>query len=142
MTQITFLHGAHDRLQAIVQWLNQATSLGKRILVYAPVGERSEQLNRLLWMHPPTGFLPHCFADDRLASETPVVIASTLDQPLHDECLLNLSDVVPPGFSRFQALIEVVSTEEDVKLPGRDRFRFYRERGYPLEARDIAGGLG
>lgn len=140
MTQITFLHGAPDRLQAIVQWLNLAGSRGKRILVYAPVGERSEQLDRLLWMQPATGFLPHCFAADKLASETPVVIASALDQPLHDECLMNLSDDIPPGFSRFQELIEVVSTEESVKLSGRDRFRFYRERGYPLEAKDISGG--
>lgn len=140
MTQITFLHGAPDRLHAIVQWLNLSCSQGKRVLVYAPPGERSEQLNRLLWMQPATGFLPHCFADDKLASETPVVIASALDQPPHDECLLNLSDAIPPGFSRFQELIEVVSTEENVRLSGRDRFRFYRERGYPLEARDISGG--
>lgn len=142
MTQITFLHGVHDRLQAVAQWLNLASSQGRRILVYAPAEDRGEHLSRLLWMQPATGFLPHCFANDKLASETPVVISSVLDGPLHDECLLNLSDEVPPGFSRFQELIEVVSTEEGVKLPGRDRFRFYRERGYPLEARDISGGLG
>lgn len=141
MTQITFLHGAHDRLQAVAQWLGVACNQGKRVLVYAPAGEHGEQLDRLLWMHPANGFTPHCRADHKLAAETPVILASALDNPQHDECLLNLSDEIPPGFSRFQQLVEVVSTEESVRLPGRDRFRFYRERGYPLDARDISGGL-
>lgn len=142
MTQISFLHGAHDRLQAVAQWLGIASHQGRRVMVYVPVGERREQLDRLLWIHPANGFTPHCLADDKLAAETPVVLAAALEHPLHDECLLNLSDEIPPGFSRFQQLVEVVSTEESVRLPGRERFRFYRERGYPLEARDISGGLG
>lgn len=141
MTLITFFHGAHDRLQAIAQWLNHINGEGQRVLVYAPSAEQSQQLSRLLWMQPATGFLPHCPDDDKLAAETPVVIASSMDHSPHDDVLVNLSDQIPPGFSRFQAMIEVVSTEEGVRLSGRDRFRFYRERGYPLEVRDISGGL-
>ncbi|MDP1609474.1 MAG: DNA polymerase III subunit chi [Sulfuritalea sp.] len=141
MTKITFLHGARDRLQAVAAWLGQASSEGKRVLVYVPAGERGEQLDRLLWIQPATGFTPHCRADNSLAAETPVVLASALDHPLHDECLLNLSDEVPSGFSRFKELIEIVSVEDADKLPGRERFRFYRERGYPLENRDISGGI-
>jgi len=26
-------------------------------------------------------------------------------------------------------------------VPARERFRFYRERGYAIDARDISGGL-
>ncbi|BAO30491.1 DNA polymerase III subunit chi [Sulfuritalea hydrogenivorans] len=141
MTQITFLHGALDRLQAVAAWLAQAGREGKQVLVYVPATERSEHLDRLLWTHSATGFTPHCRAGDKLAAETPIILASDLDHPLHDECLLNLSDEVPPGFSRFQQLIEIVSAENDDKLPGRERFRFYRERGYPLEANDISGGI-
>ena len=141
MTQITFLHGARDRLLAIAAWLAHASSEARRVLVYVPAGERSEQLDRLLWTHPPTGFTPHCRADDNLAAETPIVLASELDSPLHDGCLLNLSNEIPPGFSRFQQLVEIISIEDGDRLPGRERFRFYRERGYPLEARDISGGV-
>jgi len=141
MTQITFLHGARDRLRAIATWLGNASSEGTRVLVYVPAGERSEQLDRLLWTQPATGFTPHCRAEDKLAAETPTLIASELDNPPHDGCLLNLSDEIPPGFSRFQQLIEIISVEDDDRLPGRERFRFYRERGYPLEARDISAGI-
>lgn len=139
MTQITFLHGAHDRLQSVAAWLAQAFQAGQSVLTYVPATERSEQLDRLLWMHPATGFTPHCRAGDRLANETPIILASDLDNPPHDGCLLNLSDEIPPGFSRFQQLIEIVSADDRDRLPGRERFRFYRERGYPLETRDISG---
>lgn len=141
MTQIIFLHGARDRLQAAAAWLALARSEDKPVLVYVPAGERSEQLDRLLWTHQATGFLPHCRANDKLAAETPIVLATELDNPPHDGCLLNLSDQIPPGFSRFQQLIELVSADDGDKLPGRERFRFYRERGYPLEARDISKGF-
>lgn len=141
MTQISFLHGAHDRLQAVAAWLGQANGDGRSVLVYVPHGERGEQLDRLLWTHPATGFVPHCRAEEALASETPIVLASKLESPLHDDCLLNFSDEIPPGFSRFQHLIEIVSIEDADRLPGRERYRFYRERGYPLEARDISRGI-
>lgn len=141
MTQITFLHGARDRLEAVVAWLARAGREGKPVLVYVPLAEQGNTLDRLLWTQPATGFAAHCRAGDTLAAETPIVLAADLDHPLHDECLLNLSDEVPPGFSRFQQLIEIVSADDNDKLPGRERFRFYRERGYPLEARDISEGV-
>ncbi len=141
MTQISFFHGARDRLQAVVAWLARACSDGRQVLVYVPAGERSEQLGRLLWTHPATGFLPHCRTSDPMAAETPILLAAELDKPPHDKCLLNLSNEIPPGFSRFQHLIEIISVEDEDRLPGRERFRFYRERGYPLENRDISGGM-
>jgi DNA polymerase-3 subunit chi len=141
MTKISFLHGARDRVFTVAAWLAQASNAARPVLVYVPDGDQGEQLGRLLWTQPPTGFTPHCQAGSRLAAETPIVLAATLDHPLHDGCLVNLSDEIPPGFSRFQQLIEIVSVEEGNRLAGRERFRFYRERGYPLDARDIAQGV-
>lgn len=141
MTEISFLHGAHDRIQAIATWLGRTGIGSRKVLVYAPRGEQREQLDRLLWTHPATGFVPHCMDGDKLATETPIVLTAKLDNPLHDECLVNLSDEIPPGFSRFRQLIEIVSVDDADRIPGRERFRFYRERGYPLEARDIAEGI-
>jgi DNA polymerase-3 subunit chi len=141
MTQISFLHGARDRLQAVAAWLGQASAEGRNVLVYVPWGEYSTQLDRMLWTQVPTGFVPHCSSEDELAAETPIVLAGKLDNPPHDDCLVNLSDEIPPGFSRFQRLIEIVSVADSDRLPGRERFRFYRERGYPIDARDISEGL-
>ncbi len=132
MTKVLFFHGAGDRLQAAVAWLSDSYRQHKPVLVYAPDPVIAERLDRLLWTHPSTGFLPHARTDDPLARETPVLIASHLETLPQEECLLNLSNEVPPGFSRFSELVEIVSDGGDDRLPARDRFKFYRERGYDL----------
>lgn len=141
MTRIQFLHSAPDRLAAAAAWLRQAWQRREPVLVYVPDRGAAEQLDRLLWSQPATAFVPHCAADSALAAETPILLASRLDEPPHDRCLLNLGDELPPGFSRFEDLVEIVSTADADRLPARERFKFYRERGYALEARDIAMGL-
>lgn len=141
MTRIEFLHDAPDRMAAAADWLRQAWRKRRPVLVYVPERHTAEQLDRLLWTQPATGFLPHCGADSPLATETPIILAATLEQLPHDRCLLNLGNELPPGFSRFEELIEVVSTADADRLPARERFKFYRERGYAIEARSIAAGV-
>ncbi|MCF8198507.1 MAG: DNA polymerase III subunit chi [Sulfuritalea sp.] len=138
MTQITFLHGARDRLQAVAAWLALASSKSRKILVYVPDRETSDKLDRLLWVHQASGFTPHCLGNDPLAAQTPIILASDTDNPPHDEFLLNLSDSIPPGFSRFQQVVEIVCIADESKQLGRERYRYYRERGYPLEAREFS----
>ncbi len=137
MTRILFLHGASDRLTAAARWLADATLAKRSVVVFAPQPEIAERFDRLLWTQPATGFLPHCRADSPLATESPIVIAGDLDTLPHDQALLNLGAEVPPGFARFEELIEVVSTADADRQPARERFRFYRERGYAPESRNL-----
>lgn len=148
MTRIFFLHGAADRVQAAAQWLQRAwqervvkSANGLALLVFAPAAETAERLDRLLWTQPALSFVPHCRVDAPLAAETPILIADRLDDPPCDACLLNLSNELPATFSRFEVLIEVVSQDDAVRLPARERFRFYRDRGYAIENHDISGGV-
>ncbi|MBL8487541.1 MAG: DNA polymerase III subunit chi [Rhodocyclaceae bacterium] len=141
MTRIQFFHGAPDRAQAAASWLAAAHARGDRVIVYVPDAARADQLDRLLWTHPPTGFLPHCRAGEPLAEETPVIIDRTLEAACRDECLLNLSDELPPGFARFREVVEIVSREEPVVRAARERFRFFRDRGYELANEDISQGF-
>jgi DNA polymerase-3 subunit chi len=140
MTHVSFLHGAADRIQSAAQWLQLAWARRQTVLVYVPDSEVANRLDRLLWTQPQLAFVPHCRADNALACETPILLTDQLDEPPHDGCLMNLSNELPPTFSRFQELVEIVSTDDSDRLPARDRFKFYRERGYPLDSRDIAGG--
>lgn len=141
MTRIQFLHGAPDRLAAAAEWLRQAWQRRQPALVYVPRAEQADRLDRLLWIQPATSFVPHCSIESSLATETPIVLARTLDQVPFDGCLVNLGDELPSGFARFEQLVEIVSTDDADRLPARERFRFYRERGYELDARDISGGV-
>jgi DNA polymerase-3 subunit chi len=141
VTHIQFLHSAPDRLAAAAEWLRQAWQRRQPVLVYVPRAEEADRLDRLLWTQPAIGFIPHCSSASSLATETPIVLTRSLDQVPHDGCLVNLADELPPGFSHFEELVEIVSTADANRLPARERFRFYRERGYAVDARDISGGV-
>ena len=45
---------------------------------------------------------------------------------------------VPPGFSRFTSLIEIVGQVDDERQAGRERARFYKDRGYEIKFFDLA----
>jgi DNA polymerase-3 subunit chi len=141
VTRIEFLHGAADRIQSASLWLQQAWGQRQQVLVYVPDEEQATRLDRILWTQPALSFVPHCRANSPLSSETPILLTNQLDTPPQESCLLNLSDTLPPTFSRFERLIEIVSVEDADRLPARERFKFYRERGYAIDSRDISGGL-
>lgn len=138
MTQIFFYHNAADRIAATVALIGKAFAQKKALLIYAPDAEVAGTLDRQLWMQPPTGFVPNVRGDSPLAGETPVLITDTLDSPAQDERLFNLSTDVPPGFSRFASVIEVVGQDEGERLAGRERVKFYKDRGYEIKYFDLS----
>ena len=138
MTQIFFYHNAANRIGTSAALIGKAFAQKKALLVYVPDTGLAAALDRQLWGHPPTGFIPHVDLDSPLASETPVLITSTLESVAHDERLFNLSNEVPPGFSRFTSLIEVVGQGEEERSDGRKRVRFYKDRGYDVQFVDCA----
>ena len=52
--------------------------------------------------------------------------------------LINLALAPPPFFSRFERLAEIVGAEAADAAAGRERYRFYRERGYELRTHNLA----
>ncbi|MDP1982438.1 MAG: DNA polymerase III subunit chi, partial [Sulfuritalea sp.] len=133
--------GAADRIQSAAQWLHQAWGERRAVLVFVPDAEQAVRLDRLLWTQPALAFLPHCRGDSPLAGETPILLTDTLDGASQENCLLNLGNTLPATFSRFEHLVEIVSIDDADRLPARERFKFYRERGYAVDSRDISGGL-
>ena len=88
-----------------------------------------------VYLHCPDAFVPHVVLGE--GPEEPVA-CGWADQPgSYNDLLINLSDQPPPFFSRFQRLAEIVIEHDPVRLPARDRFRLYRERGYPLNSHPI-----
>ena len=137
MTQVFFYHGAADKIIAACALLGGAYAKKKPMLVFAPEKEVADSVDRSLWTQSALGFIPHCRADSPLAAETPILITDNLDHPPQDDRLMNLSQVVPPGFSRFHSLIEVVGQQEADRGSARDRVRFYKDRGYEVRYFDL-----
>ena len=47
-----------------------------------------------------------------------------------DDVLINISGAVPGFFGRFNRVAEIVV--DSTRDAGRDRYKFYRDRGFPL----------
>ena len=137
MTQIFFYHGAADKIAAACALLGGAYAKKKAMLVFAPDKEIASSIDRMLWTQSALSFIPHCRADSPLSGETPILITDSLDTIPQDERLMNLSQEIPPGFSRFQSLIEVVGQADDERDAARTRVKFYKDRGYEVRYFDL-----
>lgn len=138
MTQVFFYHGATDKIAAACALLSGAYAKKKPMLVYALDNTVASSVDRMLWTHSALSFVPHCRADSPLAAETPILITDNLETIAQDERLMNLSQEIPPGFSRFESLIEVVGQEESDRMAARDRVKFYKDRGYEVRYFDLS----
>ena len=138
MTEVFFYHGAADKIAAACALLGGAFAKNKPVLVYAPDEEVASGVDRMLWTQPALSFVPHCRSDSPLAGETPILITGNLEKVPQDDRLMNLSHEVPPGFSRFHSLIEVVGQEPADRDSARERVRFYKDRGYEVRYFDLS----
>ena len=138
LTQIDFYFHVEDKLRTACALSSKATSRGLRVLAFCPDAGAAQKFSRLLWTTPAIGFVPHCAPGDRLAAVTPVIVDHNGADLPHDQVLLNLRDEWPPFFSRFQRLLEIVSLDEEDRRLARERFRFYRDRGYEIRSHDMS----
>lgn len=122
-------------------WAKRKNTGAQQVIVFAPLADLAERLDRQLWLQPAGSFVPHCHASSSLAGETPIIICDSLAALDAHQQLLNLDDNVPAEFSRFDELFEIVTLNGPDKLPARERFKFYRERGYELHNQDISAGF-
>lgn len=94
-------------------------------------------MDRLLWTYWENSFVPHGVLGRDDAALNPILIGD--GEKARDEhgVLVNLSPAVPTFFGRFERLVECVDHDANVRRDGRERFRYYREHGYPLETHTI-----
>ena len=109
-----------------------------QVYLHAPSAEVAQQLDTLLWIFRAGSFIPHCQVNDPQAPGSPVLIGYSNEPPVdrHD-VLINLCDEVPGFFSRFSRVAEIISGDAATRQQGRERFKYYRERGYPLESHEL-----
>ena len=138
MTRISFYFNAPDKFQVAARLSQKAVDAKNRVLIFAPDTAKAHHMDQLLWTYSSISFMPHCMAEDVLAAETPVLIASDPETLPHDEVLLNLGDDWPPAFSRFNRLLEIVGQDDADRSHARARFKFYKDRGYEIESVDLA----
>ncbi len=138
MTRIDFHFNTPDKLGYSCRLVRKAYRAGKRMLIYSDSAAQLAELDQALWTFSSHDFIPHVMAGDPLAPETPVVLSSSDPLEADHDLMINLGNALPPGYARFDRLIELVSTDEQDRAHARSRLVFYRARGYPIETHDIA----
>lgn len=130
--------GAAARLNIACRLAEKAYRMGHQVHVHAASPEQAAQLDDLLWTFKQGSFVPHGRAGRPEAARAAVLIDHQDQPPSAHEVLINLADTVPGYFSRFERVAEIVSGDEDGRAQARERYRFYRDRGYELETHEIS----
>lgn len=138
MTTIDFYTHVRDPFAVAARLVAKAWAAHGAVRVLTPDPEATDALDRLLWTSPATGFVPHCRLASPLAGQTPVIVDHAQEHEGAAAVLINLAPAPPSFFSRFERLAEIVGLDEASAAAGRERYRYYRERGYELRAHNLA----
>ena len=134
MTRIDFHSNIPDKINYACRLVRKARTADARIVVLAESAQLAA-LDAALWTFSELDFIPHVLADDALAARTPVLLTAEIaEAPAlpHHQILINLTRQTPAEFARFERLFEIVSSDAEDLERGRQRYRFYQQRGYPL----------
>jgi DNA polymerase-3 subunit chi len=139
MTRIDFHFNLVDRLDYACRLARKIVRSGERATFWCADTALLAQWDTQLWSFSPVEFVPHVSADDPLAADTPIILSSSgIDRPDRSILVSLLGQGSEPAahFSRYQRLIELVSTDSADRSAARDRWRFYRDRGYPIHTHE------
>jgi len=145
MTRVDFYVLEDDADQArdhfACRLVEKAWRLKHKIYLHAASEAEARRLDGLLWTYDDRSFLPHVLdapdLDPGLAEATPVRVGAAAEPGFEADLLVNLDHSVPLFFSRFERVAEIVGGDEAQRSAARERFRFYRDRGYTLQSHRI-----
>lgn len=126
-----------DKDIAVCKLTHKAFRLGHEVYILTASPEESSQLDRLLWTFSAGSFIPHAVNTGDARPTCPVLIGEQQPPESWQDVLISLTATVPECFSRFRRVVEVVGPTLEGKQRARERYRFYRERGYPLQAHNL-----
>ena len=146
MTRIDFYFNVTNRLifscRVIRKVIHDSKADSKDpIVVYCPEKSKLSFFGGLLYSFSSTDFLPNVFVGDSLEQVTPIVLSANPwipSSPRRPNLLLNLDDKICEVFSSFDRVVEVVGSDESEKLPAREKYTFYKNRGYRIHNHNIS----
>lgn len=128
--------GARELLSCRIA--EKAYRMGHRVYLLADSEAHAGRIDELLWTFRDGSFVPHARLAERIEPPPPVLIGSDGGEtaPAAD-VMINLTPAVPPCFERFERVAEIVDAGEEGRRAGRERFRYYRERGVEPQSHQI-----
>ncbi|MEZ5567895.1 MAG: DNA polymerase III subunit chi [Halioglobus sp.] len=100
-----------SRLEVATRLTEKAFQQGHRVFIHAASQEQAALLDEKLWQLRPASFLPHALAGEDSCEA--ISIGWGQEPGEHSGLLINLQYTVPPFFSRFERVAEVVTQDPE-----------------------------
>ncbi len=117
---------------------DKAYHLKHTVYVHTTNQPQAHQMDELLWTFNPGSFLPHELNAPDKDFEEPILIGYPELSTRYHDVLINLHDAVPSFFGQFERVAEIVCGDASMRDQARQRYKFYRDRGYSLNTHDIS----
>jgi len=137
MTRIDFYFNVTNKQNLMVDLVAGALNKHRQVTILEHDELQASAVSQALWHANAESFLPNMLATHALAKQSPIVVNWQEIELIQDDMLINLTVKQPQFFSRFTQLVEIVSNDEQDKKLARERYKFYRERGYEIKSIDF-----
>ena len=127
-----------QRLDFACRLVEKAYRSRCKVYIHLDNDVEAKAFDELLWNYRENSFIPHgLVGSDDLEENCPVYIGSGDQQAPHFDVLLNLATEIPATFARHKRLLEIVIQQDAVLAATRLHYKFYKERGYPINNIDM-----
>ncbi len=140
MTRIDFYilpdNASSSRPLLACRLADKAYRLGHCVYIHTESQEQAAYMDDLLWTFSQGSFLPHALVG-ATGEPSPILIGHDAAPLASTNVLINLAGSVPSFFDRFERVAEIVDQSDAQKQVARERYRFYRDRGYALQSHNV-----
>lgn len=141
MTKVDFYISSGDgpaiRDAVACKLVDKAYGLKHHIYIHTESRDHAMRMDDLLWTFRPGSFIPHAIYQPGASDESPVTIGHHDEPQVSCTVLVNLTNDVPLFFSRFDRVAEIVDANTESRARARERFKFYKDRGYELKTHEL-----
>jgi DNA polymerase-3 subunit chi len=126
-----------DRWMVACRLLEKAYARGHRVYVFCNNQHDAELIDELLWTFKEDSFIPHNLQGEGPEPPPPIQIGFGNEPRGFNDILLNLTNKIPPFYTRFKRVMELVTNVETEKEQSRTNYREYRAKGCELHTHQI-----
>lgn len=128
----------HSRFVLACKLAEKAWRLKNRIHIHAASKAQAEKLDEMLWTFRDGSFVPHDLASHN--GDSPITIGyedRANDSTTGRDLLITLCDEIPTLTESFPRVAELVTSDENSRQMGRQRFAQYRDQGHTMETHKL-----